>query len=172
MLGRQGPARELITRALRDSHDSASTCALRLAVGIDHWYACEPALLGSSALRALEEARIARRPDLVAEAVAQVALAACELTFGRAIVNVRLGRLDEARTDSDAACDGARLLHDPLLGLWSEIVTCIVAIVSGKLRVALAAGARATTLAQDSRTSCWAPARIWSWRSRNCRPVS
>jgi predicted ATPase len=39
MLGRQGRARELIERALRESRDSASTCALRLAVGIDHWYA-------------------------------------------------------------------------------------------------------------------------------------
>jgi DNA-binding NarL/FixJ family response regulator len=182
---------------------------------------CEPELLGSSALRALEEARIADRPDLVAEAVAQVALAACEhgatrdaltslqeaqrlvdgltdeqlaqriegiavlghvatkldrydhalglferalqiarasgqdwwlvpLTVGRASVNVRLGRLDEALADSDAARDGAQLLHDPLLCLWSEIVTCIVALVSGEPRAALAAGARATALAQHS----------------------
>jgi hypothetical protein len=35
MLGRQVPARQLIEGALRDSHDNASTCALRLAVDID-----------------------------------------------------------------------------------------------------------------------------------------
>jgi len=72
------------------------------------------------------------------------------LRFGRAIVNVRLGRLDEVLADSDAARDGAQLLNDPQLCLWSEIVTCGAALPRGELRVALAAGARATALAQDS----------------------
>jgi predicted ATPase len=221
MLGRHGRARQLIDRALRESQDSASTCVLLLAVGIDHWHAREPELLRASALRALEQARIADRPQLVAEAVAQVALAACEdgatgdalerldeaqrlidsltdeqlaprieaitvlghvatklghfdhalqlferalqiaratgqdwwlvpLIVGRAVVNVRLGRLDEAFADSDVARDAAQLLHDPLLGLWSEMVACGTALARGELRVALAAGARATALAHDS----------------------
>ena len=221
MLGRQGRGRELIEQALRDSRDSASTCVLLLAVGIDHWHAREPELLRSSASRALQQARIAARPQLVAEAVAQVAVAACEqgatgdaltclqeaqrlvdgltddqlaqriegiavlghvatkldrydhalalferalqiarasgqdwwlvpLTVGRATANVRLGRLDEALVDSDGARDAAQLLHDPQLSIWSEIVTCGTALARGELRVALAAGARATALVQES----------------------
>jgi ATP/maltotriose-dependent transcriptional regulator MalT len=221
MLGRHGRARQLIERALCDSQDSASTCVLLLAVGIDHWHARKPELLRSSALAALQQAQIANRPQLVAEAVAQVALAACEqgatgdavtrlqeaqrlvesltdeqlaqrieginvvghvatklgrfdharelferalqiarasgqdwwlvpLTVGKAIVNVRLGRLDEALADSDGARDAAHLLHDPLLCLWSEMVACGAALARGELRIALAAGASATALAQDS----------------------
>jgi tetratricopeptide (TPR) repeat protein len=242
MLGRKGRARQLIQRALCDSRDSASTCVL-LALGIDHWYAHEPELLRSSASRALEQAQIAGRPQLVAEAVAQVALAACEhgasgdaltwldeaqrlvdgltdqqlaqriegiadlahvntnlgrydhalalferalqiaratgqdwwlvwLRFGMAMVKLCLGRLDEATADSDAARDGAQLLHDPLLCLWSEIVTCGTALARGELRVALAAGATATALARTARTFCWAGARRWSSQPHNCRPVS
>ena len=72
------------------------------------------------------------------------------LTVDRAIVKVRLGRLNEAIVDSDAARDGAQLLRDPQLCLWSEIITCIISLANGQPREALAAGARATALAQTS----------------------
>ena len=78
MLGHQGRARQLVERALHDTQDDASACVLRLATGIDHWYSREPELLRSCALQALELARRADRPELVAEAAAQLVLAASE----------------------------------------------------------------------------------------------
>jgi ATP/maltotriose-dependent transcriptional regulator MalT len=45
---------------------------------VDHWYSREPELVRDCAARALDEALIASRPELVAVAVAHVALGDCE----------------------------------------------------------------------------------------------
>ena len=79
MLGRQGRARGLIERELADCSDSAARCVLHLALCLDHWFSREPEQVRSTAMIALDEAREANRPELVAEAVAQVALGECEL---------------------------------------------------------------------------------------------
>jgi DNA-binding NarL/FixJ family response regulator/tetratricopeptide (TPR) repeat protein len=92
MLGRQGRARQLIENELSVSQDSASRCILRLATCVDHWYSREPELVRASATQALDSALEAGRPELAAEAVAQVALGACEC-----------GATDEARIWLDAA---------------------------------------------------------------------
>lgn len=220
-LGRQGRSRRLVDEELQASANSASRCMLLLALCVDHWYSRESKLVRSCALKALDEARAADRPELAAAAVAQVALGACEdgdmdeavmwldaarrlmdglsdaqlavriealgmlghakrsiddyvgaaaaferalriaratgqegflvpLTVGLASIDVHLGRLDRALAESDAAREASRLLRDPRLSLWSELVTCRAALDSGELRDALAAGANATTFARDS----------------------
>jgi DNA-binding NarL/FixJ family response regulator len=221
MLGRQGRARQLVERELAEASDPASRCMLRLALGMDHWYSREPELVQSSAMQALDDAQLADRPELVAEAVAQVALGTCEsgatgeaamwldvaqrlvdgltdqqlaqrieglgvlghtnrsidryergaamferafriahesgqdaflipLKTGLASVYIHLGQLDRAIAASDAGREAARLLRDPRLCLWSELVACRAALASGDLRGALAAGAGATAYAEDS----------------------
>jgi ATP/maltotriose-dependent transcriptional regulator MalT len=79
MLGRQGRARRLIERELAACSDSTARCVLHLALCLDHWFSREPEQVRSTAMIALDEARAANRPELVAEAVAQVALGECEL---------------------------------------------------------------------------------------------
>jgi DNA-binding NarL/FixJ family response regulator len=87
MLGRQGRARRLVERELTDVRDSAARCVLHLALCLDHWFSLEREQLRSTAMLALDEARAADRPELVAEAVAQVALGECELgATGEALI--------------------------------------------------------------------------------------
>jgi DNA-binding NarL/FixJ family response regulator len=221
LLGRQGRARRLVDQELSVSRDPASRCLLRLALCVDHWYSREPELLLACATQALDDAQLAERPELAAEAVAQVALGECErgacgaartwldaaqrltdgmsdellaqrieilgvlghanrsldrydraaalferalqiardtgqagfivpLTVGLATVDVNLGRLDAALGESEAARDSARLLRDPRLCLWSELVASRAALAGGELRDALSAGANAVAYAQHS----------------------
>ncbi len=78
MLGRQGRARRMVNDEITSSSDPASRSVLRLAVCIDHWYSRDSKLVRSSAMAALDDARAAERGELVAEAIAELALGACE----------------------------------------------------------------------------------------------